>query len=304
MKYRAKAPLRIDFGGGWSDVPLFAQADPGGGAVLNAAIDLYAKGYIIRPQSGSDTGGRLTGSEKNVVRYEMGVPAGAGLGASAAQTLLWLTLVKTAIANVSERRDLAERAWQVECQLGILGGKQDQYASAVGGISYMTFGSETVVESIRPGFPFTDHFERRLVLAYSGRRRLSGDIHEAVWGRYAAGDEQVRNALRNLRRIASELRDALHKQDLDVFGRLMNENWANQKALHRSVTTERLDGLIELALENGALGAKATGAGGGGCLLCLAEDGAEHGLAQALSEAGARPIPFKFDWYGVHLTKG
>jgi D-glycero-alpha-D-manno-heptose-7-phosphate kinase len=304
MKYRARAPLRIDFGGGWTDVPRFALSHPDGGAVLNAAINTYATGYIIKSERESSLQARMVGQDKNVVRYELDAPAGAGLGASAAQSLLWLTLVKTVIANVSSRRELAERAWRIENELGIIGGKQDQYASAVGGISYMTFGAGTEVESLQLGFPFTDDFERRLVLVYTGDSRLSGDIHEAVWSRYEAAEPEAVQALTNLRRIAVEQREALLKKDLERFGALMNENWANQKSLHPSVTNKRLDRLVSVALDSGAIGAKATGAGGGGCLLCLAEDGAERGLAQALAEAGAQPLPVGFDWYGVHLTKG
>lgn len=304
MKYRAKAPLRVDFGGGWSDVPAFAESDPQGGAVLNAAIALYAHGYIIRAQGGRSVLNRVTGEDKNVVRYELAAPSGAGLGASAAQTLLWLTLVKTTIANVSSRPELAEHAWRVENELGILGGKQDHYASAVGGISYMRFGSETQVELLRPGLPFTDEFERRLVLVYAGVSRLSGDIHERVWGRYHSGDVAVRDVLRRLAGIATEMRDAVLRHDLAALGTLMNENWTLQKELHPSVTNGGFDRLVGLALRSGAIGAKATGAGGGGCLLCLAEDGAETGLSAVLTSAGAHVLPVTFDWYGVHLTKG
>lgn len=305
MKYRAQAPLRIDFGGGWTDVPLFAESEPEGGAVLNAAIDRYASGYISRPSEGDELGGvvaRLRGRTHKLA-YEVDAPAGAGLGASAAQTLLWLTLVKTTVANVSERRELAERAWRVENELGILGGKQDHYASAVGGINFMTFGRETVVEPLSPGFPFVEELERRLVLVYTGRRRLSHDIHEAVWGGYGRGDDAVVSALRRLRGIACEMREALMRQDLRAFAELLNDNWAHQKLLHASVTTPQIDDLMELALRSGAMAGKACGAGGGGCLVFLAHDGAEISLSETLTQAGTQPIRFNFDWYGVYLTK-
>jgi D-glycero-alpha-D-manno-heptose-7-phosphate kinase len=304
MKYKAQAPCRVDFGGGWSDVPVFAESEPGGGAVLNAAIAIYVKGYIIHPgDSAAGILGRFAG-EKSVFRYELDAPSGAGLGASAAQTLLWLTLVKTSIANVSERRELAERAWQVEGALGILGGKQDEYASAVGGINLMTFGDETKVEELRPGFPFTEDFERRLVLIYTGQKHLSSDIHEAVWGGYQRGEPRVVEGLRNLRRIAVDMREALMAHDLDTFGGLMNENWENQKSLHESITNPTVDRLVSVAGRSGAIGVKACGAGGGGCLICLAAEGGEERLAEAMTAAGGRRLPFKFDWYGVHLTKG
>ncbi len=111
------------------------------------------------------------------------------------------------------------------------------------------------------------------------------------------------SALRSLRRIAHEQRDALMSKDLNRLAELMNENWSAQKALHPSVTNDRVDALVAYALDNGALGVKATGAGGGGCLLCLREPGAT-GLVDAMREAGAVAIPFRFDWFGVHITKG
>ena len=132
----------------------------------------------------------------------------------------------------------------------------------------MTFDTQTVVESLRPGFPFTDEFERRLVLAYTGGKRLSGDIHEKVWGGYESGDAGVVEALRTLRTVAEKQREALLDHDLDTFGELMNLNWESQKRLHESITNDRFDRIVSVAMASGAIGAKATGAGGGGCLLC------------------------------------
>jgi D-glycero-alpha-D-manno-heptose-7-phosphate kinase len=327
MIYRAQVPLRIDFGGGWTDVPDFAASEADGGAVVNAAIDVYARGWIRRPYSPlvpvtldhaetvDDTDdaipadsalSKLTGrshSARNEVHYELNAPAGAGLGGSAAQTLLWLTLVKTAIANVSSREELAERAWRIENELGITGGKQDQYACAVGGINFMTFGQETVVERLRLPLDFITQLEGRLSLFYTGQSHISGDVHDRVWSKYRASDEGVIAALNELRAVARAQREAIIASDLQTLGELMNRNWAAQKQLDPAVITERLDRYINVALNNGAIGAKATGAGGGGCFICLAEPGA-GGVVEALKEEGATMIPFRFDWYGVHLTKG
>ena len=89
MHYRARAPLRVDFAGGWTDVPLYAEAE--GGAVVNAAITLYATGHIVRPEGGARP--RLFGGGRSSVSYQVDAPPSAGLGASAAQTVLWVTLV-------------------------------------------------------------------------------------------------------------------------------------------------------------------------------------------------------------------
>ena len=265
---------------------------------------MHAAGWDVGGQKARRRlfGGRLSGAERNEVSYRLDAPAGAGLGASAAQTLLWLTLVKTMVANVSDRQDLAERAWRIK-RARCLGGKQDQYGCAVGGINYMTFGATTTVAPLRLGLPLIGELEGRLSLFYTGDSRNSGGIHERVWKRFESGDAEVVKALRDLRRIAGEQREALPVGDLDAFGRLINENWNCQKKLDVSVTTARLDRLVDVARDSGALGVKATGAGGGGCLLCLAETGAGGGLTEAMREAGAKLIPFHFDWYGLHLTK-
>src|SRR5437764_9662045 len=101
MRYKARAPLRVDFGGGWTDVPFYAQEH--GGSVLNAAITHYAHGFISRPQGTGLL--RAMRANRSYVSYSLDVPPGSGLGSSAAQTLLWVTLVKTSVANVSDRTE-------------------------------------------------------------------------------------------------------------------------------------------------------------------------------------------------------
>ena len=124
------------------------------------------------------------------------------------------------------------------------------------------------------------------MLIYTGQKHLSSDIHEAVWGGYQRGEPRVVEALRNLRRIAVDMREALMAHDLDTFGGLMNENWENQKSLHDSITNPTVDRLVAVACRSGAIGVKACGAGGGGCLICLAAEGGEERLAEAITAAG------------------
>lgn len=300
MRYRARAPLRIDFGGGWTDVPVFANEE--GGAVLNAAICQYARGYIARPEGSGVV--RALRSDKSYVSYEVDVPVGAGLGASAAQTVLWVTLVKTTIANVSTRRDIAEIACRIGGLLGILGGKQDEYAAALGGLTYYTFDAAGVqLERIDLPLSFREQLRSRLVLVYSGEQRLSSAVHEHVWGRYRAGDPSVVGALRDLKSLAGRMRDALVARDLDGLGDLITENWSRQQNLDPTITNPHIDDIFQLAKSRGAIGGKACGAGGGGCLLFLAREGREDQLRWAFSERRLRLIDVEFDTYGVHLTK-
>lgn len=296
MRYEARAPLRIDFGGGWTDVDLYAREH--GGAVLNAAISRYADGYIARP------GGllsRLRGQE-NGLRYGVDAPPGSGLGTSAAQTVVWATLVRTMVANTASRKDIAEIACQIQRSLGIMGGRQDEYASALGGINYIQFSSTVEIERLELG-SFASELRSRLVLVYSGASRLSSTIHEQVWERYREGDLAVKDNLARLRALAGDMRNALVEHDLDGFGRLLREHWETQQKLHPAIG-EGVAQVVGLGEKHGALGGKACGAGGGGAVIFLTRAGQEETLRTAMRRNGFQIIDFEFDTFGVHLRKG
>jgi D-glycero-alpha-D-manno-heptose-7-phosphate kinase len=299
VRYHARAPLRIDFGGGWTDVPLYSERE--GGAVLNAAITRYVTGSIARPGL---TGllGALRG-HRSSVEYRLDLPSGAGLGASAAQTVLWVTLVKTTIANTSSRAEIAEIAWQIGGLLGILGGKQDEYACALGGMNLLTFTDSVQVERLKLASSTEYELESRLVLIDSGERRNSGALHAAVWDRYRSGDARVAHALGRMKELAHAMRHDLDTGNLTMLGEHLNEHWSEQKALDPSVTTPHLDALFEFAMRHGAIGGKACGAGGGGCLLFLAGHGESENLRAAFHRRGVSQIEFSFDTYGVFLKK-
>lgn len=300
MRYVARAPLRIDFGGGWTDVPIYAERE--GGAVLNAAITCYARGSISRPEGI----GLLRGlrSDRSYVSYSLDAPVGAGLGGSAAQTVVWAALVRTAMLNTASRRDIAEIAWGVGGLLGILGGKQDEYASALGGINFLSFGRDVNIETLSLPPTILNDLRERLVLAYSGERRLSSDVHATVWERYTRGDPRVAGALGQLKRVASDMKTALVRGDLDVFGSLLDENWTHQKVLAPSISSPGIEAILQCARANGAEAGKACGAGGGGCVLLMAGNGRKPQLVEALRRGRVPIIDFDFDTYGVFLKKG
>src|SRR5436305_8985180 len=233
MRYRARAPLRIDFGGGWTDVPLYAEEH--GGAVLNAAITRYAYGTLVPP---GDAGlyARVRGVPDGL-HYSVDAPAGSGLGTSAAQTVLWVSLVKTSIANVSDRREIADIACRVAKLLGIVGGKQDEYASALGGISFFSFSDTVEAERLELDREFVRELHSRLVLVYSGESRVSGSIHERVWTRYRSGEREVVSALHRLRDLAGQMKEALLAHDISTFGTLIAENWRSQTELDDAIAT-------------------------------------------------------------------
>jgi D-glycero-alpha-D-manno-heptose-7-phosphate kinase len=292
VRIECRVPLRIDLAGGWSDIPPFARRE--GGAVLNAAITQYVTGHVWRSPE--------PGQENLRISYGLDLPAGAGLGSSAALSVAWLALVHANMGHALDRRALAHKACDLGALLGILGGKQDEYASALGGVNLMRFGEGVQVEPLDLAPEVREGLEAHLVLCYSGRARLSGDIHDRVWGAYERGDATVCACLAELRDVALAMREALVRGGFARTAGLMSRNWAAQKRLHPSITNAGVERLMAAALGAGALAGKACGAGGGGCLVFLADPPRAHAVRTALRNAGAQVIDARIDWEGVVLS--
>lgn len=296
MKIKSRAPVRIDFAGGWTDVSIFARG--AGGAVVSATIDKYVTGFLEIADEGAESVGSVEGMS---VSYRSDLPAGSGLGTSSALNVVWLSLVKSQIASDEDRRRIAELAYQLEEMLGILGGKQDQYSSALGGFNFFRFDDTVNCERLDLTPETIRALEERLVLVYTGKARLSGNIHENVWGAFRRGQPETVNALYDLRNCAIRMRTVLLKGDMEEFGDLLTQNWKHQRTLDPSVTNEQIERLMAVGKEAGAVGAKALGAGGGGCLLFFAGEGRRPEVQETLKAAGSRIIPFRFEFDGLQI---
>ena len=297
MIVRSRVPVRVDFAGAWTDVPIFARG--AGGAVVNATIDKYVEGRLEIMETGDAGEGNQEGIR---VSYSSDLPSGSGLGTSASLNVCWLSLVQSQVQPTQEYRErVAELAYQLEVMLGILGGKQDQYAAALGGFNYMTFGQTVEVERLNISRAMVEELENRMVLCYTGKSRLSGNIHEHVWGAFRRGVPETVNALYYLRNCAIRMRTVILEGNVEEFGELIGQSWKHQKALDASVTNAQIEHLFEVAQKAGAPHGKACGAGGGGCLLFFTEPGKQQDVANAVAAAGARVIPFKFEFEGLQV---
>lgn len=251
----AKAPVRIDFAGGTTDIPPFPQER--GGAVINAAIDKYVEGKIEKTTQGLS------------LSYDCKVPTHFGLGTSGAMSLVWLALV----LNYRDRKALAEGVFKLDRVLGLTSGKQDQYASAFGGINYLEFiGDKVKMRHINLSKAKITKFENNLVLGYSEKMRRHEDLNKLVIDKLKKRNKQVIDSLENVKKIALEMKKALARGNLRKFAELMNQEWKNRKQMFPNYMTKQIDMVIKKGIESGALGAKVCGSGNGGVVLFYTED--------------------------------
>lgn len=329
-KFRARAPVRIDFFGGASDVPPFSKEY--GGAVVNVALARYATCYL-------ELGGGLEGVELQsndlvqTVRAasvealafdgrldllkaalkrsgltgplrlvtDSDVPAQSGLGASASVAICVLAACAHAAGEPQDHKRLVDLAYRIEREdLGIAGGRQDQCAAALGGFRFYRFND--------PDFSSTPlmlspeqlaELEHRLVLIYTGVQHLSGNIHDDIQRDYRDDASPCKRAMFGLAKLAEEGRQVLEAGDLKRFTDCLDENWRLHRDLHASCTNDHLDRIYRIARENGALGGKTCGAGGGGCVVFFCAEGRKRQLIRSLTEIGCHYMPFSFDHAGA-----
>jgi D-glycero-alpha-D-manno-heptose-7-phosphate kinase len=300
MRIISRAPVRIDFAGAWTDVKFFAHSF--GGATCNAAIDRYVSGQTVIGGRTSQSGERTT--DGIAVTYETDIPAGSGLGTSSALNVVWLSLAAgRAPQNREERGRIAEQAYEVETVLGILGGKQDQYAAAYGGFHLFEFEENEVRTHAIDIAPETvAELESRLVLCYTGQARLSSNLHEQVWGGFRAGKREVVDSLFRLRDSAWQAKDIFESANLDALGSLLNLQQECARGLSASLSNELVESFFD-AVQGEIQGGKCCGAGGGGCMIFLCESPEKKHIAEAkLKARGAHLIPFKFTFEGLTVT--
>jgi D-glycero-alpha-D-manno-heptose-7-phosphate kinase len=328
MIVRARAPLRIDLAGGWTDVAPYTAHR--GGAVVNVAVTLYAQvtvrtggkgirlravdlGAAVTAARAADlrADGELALLKAAARRYAPAVgaeitthsdaPGGSGLGGSGALGVALVAALLRVAGRTLLPAEIAEAAFDTEVHdAGVLGGRQDQYAAALGGIQFLAVG-EAAAAATRLSLPpdAARELERALVLCYTGASRYSDRTHRGVWAAYARGDAPVRTALDGLRQCALTMRTALERGDLGTAAATMSENWVHQQALAEGMRTDAMAALEAVGREAGADGVKACGAGAGGCLVFLARPGREGDVAAALEGARGTVLRFGFDLDGV-----
>ncbi len=310
-KVATRAPTRIDLGGGWTDVPPYCDRE--GGFVCNVAISRYATATLAATTSPVASDGehdslllrsvlRRSALSNVCLSLHNDFPMGAGLGGSSAATAAMLTAVAEWKGEPWDRCAVAEAGRQIEVEdLGIAGGRQDHYAATFGGALALTFTTRVTVHRIPLSARTCDDFISRSLLVYTGQSRVSGETVTAVLGSYEKGERRVVQSLRRMRELAEQMATALERADLDAVAGLMDEHWQFQRTLHPAIPTPLIDDIIDRARSAGALGGKAMGASGGGCVLVMARPDTADRVRQAIASLGTI-LEFQVDSQGVAVT--
>ena len=325
---RARAPVRVSFGGGGSDLTHYFVEN--GGAVVNAAVSIYSHATMKMSQDSSisihslDLGETLTANNLDealsqegsfglvlallkVIKPKFGFelylhsdfPLGSGLGGSATVSAVVLGCFNMLRADRWDRHELAEIAFQAErLHLGIAGGWQDQYAAVFGGVNFLEFGpNDNIVQPIRIHQDTLLELEESLILCDTTIAHHSGDIH--VDQKETMNSASIRKKVKENVSLTYEIRNYLLSGKLNNFGSTLNKGWQLKKSFSKMISNQAIDDIYEGALQHGALGGKLLGAGGGGFFMFYVPPFEKHNLLLYLEGIGLKVKPFRFEQNGL-----
>lgn len=327
------SPVRISFAGGGTDLPAYYEQF--GGAVLSTTINKYFYTVLRKRDDGKiqvissdlrtlETWENIAGmsfdhSELEIplaVVKDVGhsvavdlflaseIPPGTGLGSSASVCVNVLKALSTHLRLDLSKYDLAERAFHIARNvLGNPVGKQDEYAAVFGGLNYIRFGRDgsVMVEPVELDETLLRELEENLMLFFTGATHQSHTILAEQEKATRGEGARVLEPLHTIAALAERMRITLEDGDLHTFGALLDEGWQAKKQISGKISSNQIDALYRTAKENGAVGGKITGAGGGGFLLLYCEPAHQEAVRKALAAAGAREMTFRFDSKGAQV---
>ena len=331
---RARVPLRLGLAGGGTDLSPYSEAH--GGAVLNITIDRYAYAFIepsadgrthfIAPdleveesfaaEDGMFQGAKLAlhaGVARRMIAGFGGgrmapfrltsfvdAPPGSGLGSSSALVVALVEAFAARLAAPLGPYDIAHLAFEVErIDLGLAGGKQDQYAATFGGANFIEFlpGDRVIVNPLRVSPAMLNELETSMVICFTGVSRASETIIAEQQRNMALADGAALENLHRLKRDAIEMKLALLRGEIEHMAEILNRSWRAKKGTAAGISTGVIDRLLADAFAAGAIGGKVSGAGGGGFMMFFVPPARRMAVLRALRAGGAQAG-------GVHFTRG
>ena len=335
MLIRSKAPLRLGLAGGGTDVAPYS--DIYGGAILNATISMYAyasikprtdgkiilkaidknEEYILKSSSNLKIDGKLDlhkGSYNRIVKdfskktlsFELSTfvdaPAGSGLGTSS-------TLMVAIVGAFAEwlklplgEYDIAHLAYEIErIDLGMAGGKQDQYSATFGGVNFMEFlkNDKVIVNPLRIKEKYLAELSNNLVLYYTETSRLSSVIIENQQKNVRSKNKKSLDAMHKMKEQAVMMKECLLKGNIDEIGKILDFGWKFKKQMAEGVSNKLIDDIYNTAIKSGATGGKISGAGGGGFIFFYCPGNTRFTVIDALKKFGGQAKRYDFTTSGL-----
>lgn len=335
MLIRSRGPLRIGLAGGGTDVSPYS--DIYGGYILNASIDMYTYCTIEPTENGkicfiaADTGSTFESEgvaeipidenlklHKGVYNYVVkkyndhkplslklttyaDSPVGSGLGTSSTLVVTMLKAYQEWLKLSFGEYDLAHIAFEIErLQLGLAGGKQDQFSAAFGGINFMEFFKTNVlVNPLKVKSWIISELESSILLYYTGISRESSKIiEEQIKGAVERNEESIQ-AMHELKESALKMKGAVLKGDFVLFAECLREGWISKKKTASTISNSEIDKIYDFILKNGGIAAKISGAGGGGFMMIYCDPLRRPALIEELNKKGGKTLTIKFSQEGV-----
>ena len=332
---RSRAPLRLGLAGGGTD--LSPYCDRHGGAVLNATIDRFAFAHLsfspnrklifrardVNAEEAFDLGSEISVAQglvlhKAVYRHfvnnyigedipvtistTIDAPAGSGLGSSSALVVALVEAFRYLLDLPLGPYDLAKLAYDIErVQLQLAGGRQDQYAASFGGINFIEFldAQRVIVNPLRIKGDYLKEFESSIVICFTGQsRRSEVIIREQVCGLNEA-DSPMTESMHRLKDDASAMKVALLQGNIADLAQILRRSWETKKKAAAIISTPEIDRFVDLAMKEGAMGGKVSGAGGGGFLMLMTDPENRYRLISKLNETGGQASAVKLTFEGV-----
>lgn len=321
-----RCPLRLSIGGGGTDLPAYCREK--GGDLIFSAIDKYV--YVIAEQRLKDShcisveesfevvNSLSESSNKYIkalskdldlngtgleIKSASTVPSGTGLGSSGAFTVCLIKSLESYYQSSFSDEELAEKAFNIEN--GVLNkkcGKQDHYSAAYGGFKRLRISKEehVRVQSLDISPSDMKKLEESLLLFYTRETRSSDKIltHQQ---KQINSKEAKMDKMDKIKEIGAEIRDSLENGRIDEYGELLDKHWSIKKKFSQKMTNPMIDRMYSTAKEQGALGGKIVGAGGGGFLMLYAKKNDQEQIKQELEQIGAKNMEFKFSKKGFEV---
>ena len=332
MKIQSTAPCRVDLAGGTLDIwPLYLYHEPA--VTVNFAVDILARCAIetrrdnriimtsedLAIEEAFDSLADLCAATRYrlpLIAYQLRFfrpagglsirtrsesPAGAGISGSSALIIAVNSALSRLTGAGYKRERIREISQNIESQLiRVPTGSQDYYPALYGGVSAVELGPAGVTRQPIPVDPAA--LTARTVLAYTGEPRNSGINNWEVMKAHLDGDRKVHRNFGRIAAIAGAMRAALQEPDWNSAGRLLREEWEHRRRNAPGISTPLIDRLVRAARRAGALGAKACGAGGGGCVFFLVDPEAKARVASIIEREGAAVLPVKVARQGVRVA--